>query len=175
MPAAKWCEKMLSKLYPKAYVPSLFHINTADLKKKGIKAILFDIDNTLIPWDRKHMDPEIEAWFRDLCRQGFKVCFVSNNNESRVSALCCSLQVPGVHKAAKPRRSGLRRALSLVGTDIHETAFVGDQVFTDVLAGNRLGLYTILVTPLAGKEFIGTKINRKLEKLVLGRIKKQQS
>ncbi|WP_338013962.1 YqeG family HAD IIIA-type phosphatase [Desulforamulus profundi] len=62
-------------------------------------------------------------------------------------------------------------SLSLVGTDIHETAFVGDQVFTDVLAGNRLGLYTILVTPLAGKEFIGTRINRKLEKLVLGRIK----
>lgn len=164
---------MLSKLYPKVYVPSLFHINLDDLKRKGIKAILFDIDNTIIPWDRKDLDPKIETWFRNLCRDGFKVCFVSNNNETRVAALACSLQVPGVHKAAKPRRKGLRNALSILGVNIRETAFVGDQVFTDVLAGNRLGLYTILVSPLAGKEFIGTRINRKLEKLILGRIKMQ--
>lgn len=165
---------MISKLYPKAYVPSLFHINLEDLKKRGIKAILFDIDNTLIPWDRKHMDPAIETWLRDLCQQGFKVCFVSNNTESRVSALCCSFQVPGVHKAAKPSRRGLRQALRAVEAGIHETAMVGDQIFTDVLAGNRLGVYTILVTPLAGKEFIGTRINRKLEKWVLRRLKRQQ-
>lgn len=165
---------MLSKLYPKLYVASLFDIDLKHLKKQGIKAILFDIDNTLIPWDRKDLDPKIEKWFRSLIDQGFKVCFVSNNDEKRVSALTGSLQVPGVHKAAKPRRKGLRRALGLLGTNIQETALVGDQVFTDVLAGNRLGLYTILVAPLAGKEFIGTRVNRKLEKLVLGRIKTQR-
>ncbi|GAB6156846.1 YqeG family HAD IIIA-type phosphatase [Desulfotomaculum varum] len=167
--------EMLSVLHPKVYVPSLFHINLQDLKNRGIKAILFDIDNTLIPWDCQQMDPQIETWLRKLCQQGFKICFVSNNNEGRVTALCRSLQVPGIHKAAKPRRKGLRRALALLGAETHETALVGDQVFTDVLAGNRLGLYTILVTPLAGKEFIGTRINRQLEKLVLGRIKKLQS
>ncbi|MEG6510853.1 YqeG family HAD IIIA-type phosphatase [Desulforamulus ruminis] len=164
---------MLSKLYPKAYVTSLFDIDPEKLKQRGIKAILFDIDNTLIPWDRKNMDPEIDRWFRDLCRQGFKICFVSNNNQTRVEALSCSLEVPGVHKAAKPRRKGLRKALSLLGTEVGETALVGDQVFTDVLAGNRLGLYTILVRPLAGKEFIGTRINRQLEKLVLRRMRKK--
>ncbi|ABO49552.1 HAD superfamily (subfamily IIIA) phosphatase, TIGR01668 [Desulforamulus reducens MI-1] len=164
---------MLAKLYPKLFVPSLFDINLSDLKRAGIKAILFDIDNTLIPWDRKDLDPKIEKWFRSLGQEGFKLCFVSNNDERRVIALTSLLQVPGVHKAAKPRRKGLRRALRILGTDIHETALVGDQVFTDVLAGNRLGLYTILVAPLAGKEFIGTRINRKLEKLVLRRIKKR--
>lgn len=164
---------MISKLYPKTYVASLFHINLEELKQMGIKAILFDIDNTIIPWDRQQLDPSIDAWFRNICSQGFKVCFVSNNNANRVGALSCSLQVPGVHKAGKPSRKGLRKALYLLGTEIHETAFVGDQVFTDVLAGNRLGLYTILVSPLAGKEFIGTRINRQLEKLVLARIKKQ--
>ncbi|SHK07721.1 YqeG family HAD IIIA-type phosphatase [Desulforamulus aeronauticus] len=165
---------MLTKLYPKQYVASLFQIELDQLKRLGIKAILFDIDNTLIPWDRQQLDPAIEAWFRELCAQGFKVCFVSNNNESRVSALSNILQVPGVHKARKPLRAGLRKALSIVGTRVHETAMVGDQVFTDVLAGNRLGVYTILVTPLAGKEFLGTKINRQLEKLVLRRIKRSQ-
>ncbi|MDO7788670.1 YqeG family HAD IIIA-type phosphatase [Desulforamulus aquiferis] len=164
---------MLSKLYPKMYVTSLFQIDLEDLKQRGIKSILFDIDNTVIPWDSHKMAPEIERWFRSLSEQGFKVCFVSNNNEHRVSKLCSSLQVPGVHRAAKPRRRGLRQALRLLGTKINETAFVGDQVFTDVLAGNRLGVYTILVSPLAGKEFIGTKINRQLEKLVLKRIKRK--
>ena len=164
---------MLKKLYPMKYVPSLFHINLDELKQRGIKAILFDIDNTLIPWDQKQLDPKIEQWFKNLCQQGFKVCFVSNNNQTRVSELSGCLQVPGVHKAAKPRRKGLRQALDILGSRVEETALVGDQVFTDVLAGNRLGLYTILVMPLAGKEFIGTRINRKLEKLVLGRIKEK--
>lgn len=164
---------MFAKLYPKIYVASLFDINLEDLKKRGIKAILFDIDNTLIPWDQHKLDPQIEAWFRNLCQQGFKVCFVSNNNQARVTTMSGSLQVPGVHKAGKPRRRGLRQALRILGTDVQETALVGDQVFTDVLAGNRLGVYTILVTPLAGKEFIGTRINRKLEKLVLKRIRQQ--
>lgn len=164
---------MISKLYPKLYVANLFQINLDDLKQRGIKAIFFDIDNTIVPWDSHQLAPEIETWFRDVCNHGFKVCFVSNNNEQRVSTLCCSLQVPGVHRAAKPRRKGLRQALALLETDIHEAAFVGDQIFTDVLAGNRLGLYTILVEPLLGKEFIGTKINRQLEKLVLKRIKRK--
>lgn len=163
---------MLSRLYPQKYVATLFQIDLAELKRVGIKAILFDIDNTLIPWDRQHLDPAIETWFRKLPEQGFKVCFVSNNNENRVATLSNILQVPGVHKARKPLRSGLRKALTIVGTKAQETAMVGDQVFTDVLAGNRLGLYTILVTPLAGKEFLGTKINRQLEKLILRRIKK---
>lgn len=152
---------------------NLFDINLEELKHLGIKAILFDIDNTLIPWDQKNLDPKIEQWFKSLPQQGFKVCFVSNNNQARVAELSKLLQAPGVHKAGKPRRKGLRQALSILGTKIQETALVGDQVFTDVLAGNRLGLYTILVMPLAGKEFIGTRINRKLEKLVLGRIKER--
>lgn len=166
-------QKMFSKLYPRKYVQNLFDINLEELKQRGIKAILFDIDNTLIPWDQKNLDPKIELWFRNLPQQGFMVCFVSNNNQTRVSELTALLQVPGVHKACKPRRKGLRQALSILGSKIQETALVGDQVFTDVLAGNRLGLYTILVMPLAGKEFIGTRINRKLEKLVLGRIKEK--
>ncbi|AEF95028.1 HAD superfamily (subfamily IIIA) phosphatase, TIGR01668 [Desulfotomaculum nigrificans CO-1-SRB] len=165
---------MIKKLYPNAYVSSLYEINLAELKKRGIKAILFDIDNTIIPWDRDHLDPQVEAWFRNLVNQGFKVCFVSNNNQNRVAALTSFLHVPGVSKAGKPRRRGLRQALNILNAKIEETALVGDQVFTDVLAGNRLGLYTILVTPMAGKEFIGTKINRQLEKLVLWRIKRQQ-
>ncbi|AQS58468.1 YqeG family HAD IIIA-type phosphatase [Desulforamulus ferrireducens] len=164
---------MLSKLYPRRYVTNLFQIDLAELKRLGIKAILFDIDNTLIPWDRQHLDPAIETWFRKIQEQGFKVCFVSNNNEERVATLSNILQVPGVHKARKPFRTGLRKALSIVGAEAHETAMVGDQVFTDVLAGNRLGLYTILVTPLAGKEFLGTRINRQLEKLILQRIKRR--
>lgn len=163
---------MLSKFYPKLYAPSLFDIDLKHLQRQGIKAILFDIDNTLIPWGRRDLDPKIEKWFCGLLDQGFKVCIVSNNDKKRVSDLTGPLQVPGVHRAAKPSRKGLRQALGLLGTSIQETALVGDQVFTDVLAGNRLGLYTILVTPLSKKEFIGTRVNRKLEKLVLGRIKK---
>lgn len=157
--------------YPDMYVSTLQHINIEELKNKGIKAIIFDLDNTLIPWGSNQLSQETCQWFVDLRRQGFKTCIVSNNSERRVTEMCGILEVPGIHKAAKPLRRHFRRAMQMLDVKPEETAMVGDQVFTDVLGANRLGLYTILVMPMNKHEFIGTKINRQLEKLVLRRIK----
>jgi HAD superfamily phosphatase (TIGR01668 family) len=73
----------------------------------------------------------------------------------------------------KPRRRAFRRALHIMELTSQETAVIGDQIFTDVLGGNRLGLYTILVTPISEKEFIWTRLMRKLERFVLNYLKKR--
>jgi HAD superfamily phosphatase (TIGR01668 family) len=168
---------VISIIYPNLYVDSLFDINLQDLKKQGIRGIIFDLDNTIIPRDQKYFSADIAGWLLELKEHNFKLCIVSNNRrQHRVSYLAQALDIPYVYKAGKPGRKAFRRAMQLLNTDVSDTAVVGDQVFTDVYGGNRLGLFTILVVPLPGKEFWGTTFfNRRLEKLVLAKIKKRLS
>ena len=168
---------MINILYPQLYVKSLFKIDLEMLKKRGIQGIIFDLDNTIIPRDQKNFSPDIAEWLLKLKEQNFKLCIVSNNRrQHRVSYLAQALDIPYIYKAGKPRRKAFRRAMQLLSTDANTTAVIGDQVFTDVYGGNRVGLFTILVVPLPGKEFWGTTFfNRRLEKLVLSKIKKRLS
>ncbi|WP_238442408.1 YqeG family HAD IIIA-type phosphatase [Desulfofalx alkaliphila] len=159
--------------YPDMYVSALQNIDIEQLKQRGIKALIFDLDNTIIPWGSNDMPDETVAWFANLKEQGFKVCIVSNNSKDRVAQMAGILQIQAIHKAAKPLRRAFLRAVQMMDVRPEETAMVGDQIFTDVLGANRLGLYTILVMPINKREFIGTRINRQLEKLVLRRIRHQ--
>lgn len=161
-------------LHPDMYVKSLKNIDIDKLKKMGIKALIFDLDNTLVPWGSDQVAEETFRWFKEIHEKGFKTCIVSNNSQERVEKLCRLLDIPGIHKASKPRRRAFLKALRMLEVKAGETAMVGDQVFTDVLGAKRLGFYTILVVPMSRREFIGTRFfNRQLEKLVLRRIKHQ--
>ncbi len=77
------------------------------------------------------------------------------------------LGIPGLSKANKPSRRAFLQALDLLGSRPEQAAMIGDQVFTDVLGGNRLGLYTILVVPLCRREFLGTRVLRLVERVIL--------
>lgn len=159
---------MLRILYPDMYVPSVTEINPDELRQRGIRHLLLDLDNTIVRRDRDKLPPEVEAWLRDLLHRGFKLCIVSNNSTGRVNTLAEPLQIPTVVRALKPMRRAFLRGMHQLGAETHDTAVVGDQIFTDILGGNMLNLFTILVVPLPGKEFWGTwLVNRRLEKLVL--------
>jgi HAD superfamily phosphatase (TIGR01668 family) len=140
------------------------------LVERGIRAVISDLDNTLVEYRGEAIADEVAAWLMELKAAGVGVCIASNTRRlsrlSRVAAAGGMLHVPG--NAGKPGTGGLRRALSLLGTTPEETAMVGDQVFTDIVAGNRLGLTTILVNPLSPREFIGTRlVSRPAERLIL--------
>jgi len=167
--ATRGCVVLFEFLKPSLHVDSLHDIDYDKLYQNGIKAILLDLDNTIVPWNTEDFSPDILNWLNRLIQKGFKLCIVSNNSKERVMSASTSLGIPAISNAVKPRTKALRKALELLDVNKHETALIGDQVFTDVLGGNRLGLYTILVAPLAKKEFIGTKINRFLERLILKR------
>lgn len=158
---------MLDKLRPKLYVDSIYHIDFNKLIKKGIKGIIIDLDNTITEWDNPFLSAEACKWFNKIKDAGFKVCIASNNSESRVIKAVESLGIPYVAKANKPRRGAFRKAMHMMDTKSTETAVVGDQIFTDVLGGNRLNLFTILVVPINTKEFIGTRLVRIIERKVL--------
>lgn len=160
---------MTNKLYPHMYVDSLFDIPLDELAAAGLRAFIFDLDNTITEWNSQELRAEVEAWFGIIRERGFKACILSNNGEQRILQIAQRLGIPFIHQARKPLRRSFLQAVALMEVNTSEVAVIGDQIFTDVLGGNRAGLYTILVKPLAGKEFYGTKISRAMEYFVLRR------
>ena len=154
-------------LCPQIIVKTLYDIDINTLEEQGIRGIIFDLDNTIIPWDSPNMSPGIIQWLNNLLARGFKICLVSNNMGKRVQTIAGIFDIPFVSRAYKPAKTGFRQAIAVMELTDNQVAVVGDQLFTDILGGNRLGLYTIWVAPISGKEFIGTKITRRLEKLAV--------
>ena len=158
---------MYNLLCPNIIAKTLYDIEMNELQQQGIKGIIFDLDNTIIPWDSSNMSPEIIQWIQALLDQDFKICLVSNNMGKRVQTIAGIFDIPFVSRAYKPAKTGFRQAIVKMALTESQVAVVGDQLFTDVLGGNRLGLYTIWVAPLSATEFFGTKIARRLEKFAV--------
>ncbi|HCJ78763.1 MAG TPA: YqeG family HAD IIIA-type phosphatase [Desulfotomaculum sp.] len=166
---------MLEIFYPRLFISSLPELDLKHLLKLGLKGILLDLDNTIIMRGTESCSPEIIDWLNELQGCGFKLCIISNNKSARVKMLAGELKVPAVYYAFKPFKRAFYQALGLIKTAPEETAIIGDQIFTDILGGNRLGLFTILVVPLNGKEHWLTRlINRRLEKALMVYWRKKQ-
>ena len=155
-----------SKFFPKKVVRSTYSINFKKYYKNGYKGVLFDIDNTLVPHGEAADDKAVK-FFQKLRDIGFKFCLISNNKEERVRTFAEKVGAPYIYDAHKPSTEGYNKAMEIIGTDVNETIFVGDQVFTDVFGGNRASLYTILVRPIHHKEEIQIVLKRYIEKPIL--------
>lgn len=158
---------MLKILTPDLHVESVLKLDLKKLKDNNIKGLIIDIDNTLVSWDIKYASEKTKEWLLNLEKEGFNVCLVSNNTEDRVVTFNEELKLPAIHRASKPRVGAFKKAMKTMGTKVNNTAVIGDQIFTDVLGGNRMRLFTVLVVPLAGKEFWWTTFVRKIERHVL--------
>ena len=157
-------------LCPDQFLQNVTDINLAELKARGIKGLLLDLDNTLVGWDSNILAEELSNWLADAQTQGFKLCLVSNGVQKRVKYFADLMGIPAIVPALKPRRAAFRKALNKLQLSAKEVAMIGDQLFTDVLGGNRLGIYTILIRPISKQELRSTKLVRKLEKRVLKRL-----
>ena len=158
---------MLERFYPKEYREDITVIDYDSLRQKGIIALVFDIDNTIAPFDVAEPDNGIIDFFAGLAGKGFKVCLLSNNKKERVLLFNQKLKLHAIHRAGKPWKRGLRRALTLLEAGPGQAAIIGDQIFTDVWCGNRMGIYTVLVQPIAQRDEWTVKLKRGLEKLVV--------
>lgn len=158
---------MLKKFFPSEYADSIRQIDYKKLYQEGYRGILFDIDNTLVPYDIEHPDQEIIDLFENIKKMGFKIALVSNNNKVRVTTFNEKLKVFAIHKALKPMTRNLKRAMQAIKTNKGNTVLIGDQIFTDIYGGNRIKIKTILVVPIAEKEEWITKIKRKTEKKII--------
>jgi len=158
---------MLEFFYPDMYVRNINTVPYEKLLEKNIKGLIFDIDNTLVPFDIPQPTEEIISFFENLKEMGFKICLFSNNNQARVEFFNENLGLPAIFKARKPSSKGIKKALMLLGTTKENTAIIGDQIFTDVWCGNRQNMITILVKPVATRDEFTVKLKRGIERIVV--------
>jgi uncharacterized protein len=161
-------DAMFDLFRPTFQANSLDSISVEKLKRDGISGLIIDLDNTMTPWNDLEVGPKVTQWFQKVEAAGIRSCVVSNNkHKQRVAVVAERLGIPFVFRATKPRRKAFRAGMEILGTGIPNTAVIGDQLFTDILGGNRLGLYTILVLPISDREFIGTRFLRQMERVLV--------
>ncbi|MBA4370258.1 MAG: YqeG family HAD IIIA-type phosphatase [Coriobacteriaceae bacterium] len=152
---------------PDLYYSDVLAIDLADLRARGVRALLVDLDNTLLPRDTNVVTPELRGWAGTLEDAGFVACLVSNNWHDRVFEVADALGFGLVPKALKPLPFAFRKAMRLLGAGPATSAVVGDQLFTDILGGNMLGLTTVLVEPLSTSDLPHTLLLRLIERRLL--------
>ncbi len=154
---------------PTFWLKSVLAIDEEFLKKNGVKALVLDMDNTL----SMHGDPKAEAgvedWLDKMRKLGIKMRVVSNNTIKRVKPLANALGLDFTANGAKPLTFGVNRAVKAMGAKKAETLVIGDQIFTDILAGNFAGIRTVLVEPFHLENKWTFKFKRKIESLVFKR------
>lgn len=122
------------------------------LKKYNLKGLILDVDETLVPLRERDITPELSQWVESI-RQEASLWLVSNNlSGNRIGRIGEALNIPYIIGAKKPSRRKLREAITKMQLPVEQVAMVGDRLFTDVLAGNRLGTFTILVEPMIDPE-----------------------
>jgi uncharacterized protein len=159
-------------LWPNLRLERAQDIRPSFLAARGLKALLLDLDNTLIPHGSLLPCPEIEDWVAEMQAAGIALRLVSNATPNRLKHWAKRLDIPsiglfGSGMAVKPFARAFRRALHDLRLPASQVAVVGDQVFTDMLGGNLIGAFTILVRPLSSSGMPHTSLVRRLEKLVL--------
>ncbi|EAW34928.1 YqeG family HAD IIIA-type phosphatase [Lyngbya sp. PCC 8106] len=118
------------------------------LEQNRLRGLILDVDETLVPITRSQVSEELHQWIETI-RPLVSVWLVSNNiSQPRISAIGQALNLPYISGAGKPSRRKVRRAIDAMNLPISQIGMVGDRLFTDVLAGNRLGMFTILVEPM---------------------------
>lgn len=154
---------------PHRIAESVLEIEVEQLKARGIEGVILDLDNTLVRWAREELTDEILAWIDSLRKAEIKFCLLSNSVLSRrVERVAEIFGCPNIRKARKPRADGFHRAMKTMNTTPATTAVIGDQMFTDILGGNRVGIYTIMVKPMSKGEFVYTRyVSRPPERFLL--------
>ncbi|MBM5800253.1 MAG: YqeG family HAD IIIA-type phosphatase [Cyanobacteria bacterium K_DeepCast_35m_m2_023] len=127
---------------------TLAELPLQQLLDQPIKALVLDVDRTLLPRHRSTLPEPALRWL-EMAKAQLPIHLLSNNpSRQRIGAVAAQLDLPFTTAAGKPRRSALRRVLAQLDVAPAQVALVGDRLFTDVIAGNRLGLFTVLVRPI---------------------------
>ncbi|WP_334333017.1 MULTISPECIES: YqeG family HAD IIIA-type phosphatase [unclassified Companilactobacillus] len=158
---------------PYIMLDKITDIEVSDLKQLGITTIMTDLDNTLLPWNSNEYDLSLRKWLNQMAKNQIEVMIVSNNSYERVEKAVHELPVSIVARAVKPLPFVILNHLHKEHIDPDSVLFVGDQVMTDVLAGNMAGLKTVLVKPLVETDAKKTRVNRFFERPILKTMQKR--
>lgn len=158
---------------PDIYDQSVYTIDYKKLKKNGIKCLIFDLDNTLVPYKISEPTQKVIDLFAVLSND-FKIIIMSNSTKNRLRPFKEKLNVDTAYNSHKPFKKKYQRIIELYHFKVDEVACIGDQILTDILGANRMGFTSIFVNKLAPYETIFTRFNRMIEKPILKKLAKQK-
>lgn len=134
---------------PRGVYPSVTSIDPRALARRGIRLVLADLDNTLVPYGVSEPPREIVAWKKALEENGVELFLLSNSRKpGRAQRFAEKLGIPYQGHSGKPKRAGYLRAMERMGCTPSQTVMVGDQIFTDTLGANNAGVTPLLVRPI---------------------------
>lgn len=155
------------KIYPRLYCKNILEVTPEFLKENNIKALILDVDNTLLDFDLKIIDG-LENWGKTMKENEIKCIILSNSNkETKVKMVADLLGIEYIKFAMKPLKRGFKMAQKRLEIPNENIAAIGDQIFTDVIGANRMNMFSILVKPLAEKDLWMTRFKRPIEELVI--------
>ena len=153
--------------YPDRTFRAYFDLTPEVLAEDGIQVLLLDIDNTLAPYEQPLPDERCKAWLSTLQAAGVRVAFLSNNHAERVTLFNTALGLPCRYDAEKPLTGAARSLIGELGGSKETTAFMGDQIFTDVCCAHLSGAKGYLVPPIWDRRDLLTRAKRVLENGIL--------
>ena len=140
-------------LLPKVIAPALTDVDGALLSRLGVELLMLDFDNTIVPYTTSVPTQEMERWLDWVKCSGVQVCVLSNSHKERVKVFCRHYGIDCITHARKPFSQGIRQCLERYGIPARHAALVGDQIYTDVLGANRMGVTSILVSAIHNHNF----------------------
>jgi HAD superfamily phosphatase (TIGR01668 family) len=160
----------MKKYIPSMVSKSIFDIDYKKLSKNGIKFLLFDLDNTIIPDNVKDINDDIRKLFKNIKALNIKPMIFSNSiKPNKVKRICSDLDIEYIYFALKPLPFKFNKVLKKYNLNKNEIAIIGDQLLTDVKGGNRVGIMTILVKPVSEYDAVFTRLNRIIEKKIMSK------
>ena len=138
---------------PLSFIPNIIVDRLTDvtpelLQSHGIRFLMLDFDNTIVPYTTNTPDADMEQWLQDMLISDIGLCVVSNSKRDRVVKFCDARGIPCITHSKKPFQKGIRACRDRFSLDMNHAALAGDQIYTDVLGANCAGAVSILVTPI---------------------------
>ena len=165
---------MLHLFCPDYRCPCISEVPIERLKKEGIKAIILDLDNTLLPWNENTPSEKNIAWVQKVKSAGIKVVLLSNNGGLRLENISAILGITAISWGVKPLPTGFKRAFRFLKVQSHgEVLVIGDQLITDVFGAKKMNFKALWVESICRKEFIFTRVTRKLERILIKQLTKK--
>lgn len=158
-------------LYPKICFEKVTDIDIDFLNKNKLKALILDVDNTLLDIN-KNIIEGLEEWVEKMKKNDIKLFILSNSNKTnKVKKIAELINVPFFNLGLKPLKIKFKKIKKILNINNENIGVVGDQIFTDIFGANRCKMYSILVMPLYEKDILITKFMRPLENCVFKRYK----
>ena len=154
-------------LRPNIKLDKITDISVDILKKYNITALILDVDNTLSSHHGQVLTDGLENWLKNMRENNIKLTVLSNSTKKRLDPFAKKIGLDYISLGLKPLPFGYLRALKALGTKRKNTAIVGDQIFTDTLGGNLVGLNTVLLTPIKPETSLRFRFKRRIEKFLI--------